>query len=261
MYNLGFIGMGNMASAILKGALAKGYLDPKQVWIYDVHPEKTAEMAAQTGVHAAASMAEMAEHVQLFLMAVKPNAIPGVVKENKELLKDKGIISVALGWTHARYCEILHKSTRVAFIMPNTPCLVGEGASTVEETNSLTADELAFGKGIFESVGKVFTVPTELMNVAGSLGGCGPALLYMVMEGLADGAVLHGMPRKLAYDMAAQMVLGSAKMVLETGEHPGALKDSVCSPGGSTIRAVRALENAGTRAAFIDAIDSAVLLK
>lgn len=261
MFKLGFIGMGNMASAILKGAVGTKFLNLQKVWVYDLHEEKVRDMQQTLGINAAGSLEELAKNTDIFLIAVKPDAIENLINENKALFENKAIISVALGWPHARYREILPQSTRAAFIMPNTPGLVGEGVSSLEKDNSLTGDELAFAKGIFESIGKVFEVETKHMNVAGTLGGCGPALIYMVIEALADGAVLGGMPRDLAYKMAGQMVLGSGKMVLETGEHPGKLKDNVCSPGGSTIRAVRALEDAGVRAAFIEAVDSAVKMK
>lgn len=261
MFKLGFIGMGNMASAILKGAASTKFLQPQNVWVYDLHKEKVEEMQKNLGINAAESLQQLVENSDILLIAVKPDAVEGLITQNKALFENKAVISVALGWPHARYRQILPQSTRAVFIMPNTPGLVGEGVSSLEKDNSLTAEELAFAKGIFESIGQVFEVESKHMNVAGTLGGCGPALIYMVIEALADGAVLEGMPRELAYKMAGQMVLGSGKMVLESGEHPGKLKDNVCSPGGSTIRAVRALENAGVRAAFIEAVSSAVKMK
>ena len=145
--------------------------------------------------------------------------------------------------------------------MPNTPCMVGEGMALLEETNNLAPEELEFTKGLFESIGKLLPVKTSLMNVGGTLSGCGPAFLYVIMEALADGAVFHGLPRDMDYTLVSQMVLGSGKMLAESGLHPGKLKDNVCSPAGSTIRGVRALEDGNIRATLIDAIDRAVMMK
>ncbi len=258
---LGFIGMGNMASAILLGALKAGYLNPQEVWAYDVNREKLAQRAQETGIHAASSPVELVDAVDVVLLAVKPNTIEEVVTQTYDHLKGKGVISIALGWNHARYRQILPQDTRVVFIMPNTPCMVGEGMSLIEAGGDLTDDEMTFARGLFESIGSVETLKPELMGVGGTLSGCGPAFLYMVIEALADGAVVHGLPRDTAYRLASQMVLGSGKMQLQTGIHPGILKDNVCSPGGSTIRGVRALEDGGLRRAMIDAIDRAVNMK
>lgn len=261
MKKLGFIGMGNMASAILLGALKAGYLDPAQVAAYDIDQKKVEDMAAKTGIRPAATTEELITGSDILLMAVKPYNIEEIVKEHGEALKGKAILSIALGWTYDKYREILPKETRVAFIMPNTPCMVGEGMALLEETNDLTPEELEFAKGLFESIGKLLPLKTSLMNVGGTLSGCGPAFLYVIMEALADGAVFHGLPRDTAYALVSQMVLGSGKMLAESGLHPGKLKDNVCSPAGSTIRGVRALEDGNLRATLIDAIDRAVMMK
>ena len=258
---LGFIGMGNMASAILLGGLKAGYLHPEDVYAYDIDSKKVADMSQQTGIHAAASTQELIASSDVILMAVKPYNIEDVIKENFDSLKGKAIVSIALGWNYAKYREILPQETRVAFVMPNTPCMVGEGMALLEETNNLTQEELDFTKGLFESIGKLIPLKTSLMNAGGTLSGCGPAFIYVIMEALADGAVLHGLPRDVAYTLVSQMVLGSGKMLAESGLHPGKLKDNVCSPAGSTIRGVRALEDGNIRATLIDAMDRAILMK
>lgn len=261
MKKLGFIGMGNMAGAILSGALESKKLNPSDIMIYDINADRCAQVSADTGASVATDIENLAAECEMLLVAVKPDAVEPLIEQNRQALENKALVSVALGWPHARYRAVLPESTRVAFIMPNTPCLVREGTSILEQTHSLTQEEEEFAVGVFKSIGKVFTVKSELMNVAGSLGGCGPALIYLVIEALADGAVVHGLPRDAAYEIAANMVKGSAVMVGETKEHPARLKDNVCSPGGSTIRAVRALEDRGVRAAFIEAIDRAVNMR
>ena len=261
MKRLGFIGMGNMASAILLGALKAGYLHAEQVYAYDSDQKKVEVMGRETGIHPASTAEELVAQSDIVLMAVKPYNIEEVVKEHYDAFKGKAIISIALGWTYEKYREILPQETRVAFVMPNTPCMVGEGMALLEETNNLAPEELEFTKGLFESIGKLLPVKTSLMNVGGTLSGCGPAFLYVIMEALADGAVFHGLPRDMAYTLVSQMVLGSGKMLAESGLHPGKLKDNVCSPAGSTIRGVRALEDGNIRATLIDAIDRAVMMK
>ena len=143
------------------------------------------------------------------------------------------------------------------FVIPNTPCMVGEGMAIAEEGSTFTQEEQDYVRELFSAIGQYRVVPQKLMNGASTLTGCGPAFIYLIMEGLADGAVYHGVPRQLAYELAAQTVIGAGKMLLESGLHPGALKDNVCSPGGTTIRGIRAMEDAGVRAAMIDAIDAA----
>jgi len=143
--------------------------------------------------------------------------------------------------------------------MPNTPLAVGEGMSLIGSTHTCTPEELAFGKAVFEAAGKVVTIEDHAFNAASGISGCGPAFVYQFIEALADGGVRHGVPRKTAYELAAQTLIGAARMVIETGEHPGRLKDAVCSPGGTTIEGIYALEKGGMRAAVIDAVDATVL--
>lgn len=255
---IGFIGCGNMASAILKGALKAGYLNPETTYIFDIQPEKTDAMAKDTGIQKAASLEELARRAQVLVMAVKPHAVESVISQIGPSLGGKALLSIALGWDYARYSAALPSGTHVAYIMPNTPCMVGEGMALLESAHSLDAQELAYAQGLFSSIGQIETVDTALMRAAGTLSGCGPAFVYMMIEALADGAVYHGVSRESAYRLAAQMVAGAGRMVKETGMHPGALKDNVCSPGGSTIRGVRALEDGGFRGLLIDAMDASI---
>ena len=244
---LAFIGMGNMAYAILKGGCDRGFFNPAHVSAYDINTMRLAEVAAETGITAAVSAAEAARQADMVLLAVKPNVVESVV----------AVLSIASGWTTEKLRALLPESARVMFVIPNTPCMVGEGMAIAEEGSSFTQEEQEYVRELFSAIGQYRVVPQKLMNGASTLTGCGPAFIDLIMEGLADGAVYHGVPRQLAYELAAQTVIGAGKMLLESGLHPGALKDNVCSPGGTTIRGIRAMEDAGVRAAMIDAIDAA----
>ncbi|MBR5047616.1 MAG: pyrroline-5-carboxylate reductase, partial [Eubacterium sp.] len=199
---------------------------------------------------------EMLEVCDVFLMACKPYQIEGVLQEIKEDLKGKTLLSVAAGWNYKKYAPYLDPTTRFQYIMPNTPAMVGEGVMLFEETCSLTSEEKEEMMELFRALGKVEVIPDHLMGVAMAITGCGPAFIDLIIEALGDAGVKYGLPREKAYAMTSQMILGSAKLQLETGEHPGVLKDKVCSPAGTTIRGVDALEHMGIRAAMIDAIDA-----
>lgn len=254
-HNIGFIGCGNMASAILFGAMEAGFLSPDTTWLSEIVPERLQAAAKRSGAHPTGSLQELAQHADILLIAVKPDAVEGVVRELGDALRGKAVISIAVNWLFKDYAAILPKGARFVHVMPNTPCMVGEGMALVEQQNSLSPEELAYVQGLFSSIGRYEMVPSSLIGICGVVCGCAPAYLYMLIEALADGAVYHGMPREMAYRLIAQMVKGSGKMALESGLHPAALKDSVCSPGGTTIRGVRALEDGGFRALLIDAVD------
>ena len=253
---LAFIGMGNMAYAILKGGCDRGFFDPAQVAAYDINTARLRAVAEETGITPLTGPAEAAEWADMVLLAVKPNVIEAVVAEMGEALAGKAVLSIAAGWTTEKLQAILPEESRVLFVIPNTPCMVGEGMALAEDRSSFTEEELGYAAGLFSAIGQFKLVPPSVMNGASTLTGCGPAYLYLIIEALADGAVYQGVPRKLAYELAAQTVIGAGKMVLESGLHPGELKDNVCSPGGTTIRGVRAMEDRGVRAAMMAAIDA-----
>lgn len=253
-HTIGFIGFGNMASAIALGAMKAGFLKSEQIVGYDPGMSKLDEIQKEYPVKRANSAQELAQLSDIIVLAVKPNIIEKVVTEIKDVLKNKAVVSIALGWQFQELSTLVSEETRIQAVMPNTPMLVGAGVCLFEEKNTLKANELTFLKSLFESVGIVQTLPTYLMGIGGTVSGCGPAYTYLFIEALADSGVFHGLPRNDAYKLASQMVLGSAKMILETGTHPGELKDSVCSPGGSTIKGVTALEEKGLRAAVIEAV-------
>ncbi len=251
---LAFIGMGNMATALLRGFLASGKLSSGDVTAFDPYQEKLQEKAAALGFAPAATAAEAVKAADTVLIACKPHQVEGALADIKDLLIGKALLSIALGWDHARYAALLPSGVRVQFIMPNTPAMVGEGVFLFEETTTLTDTELAAVQELFAAVGMVKTLPSSLMGIGGAISGCGPAFVDLMLEAFADAAVLYGIPRDTAQEIVSQTVLGSAKLQKETGLHPGVLKDMVCSPGGSTIKGVAALEKKGYRAACIAAI-------
>ncbi len=251
---LGFIGAGNMAAAIIKGAVEKNAVAPNHIIVYDIDTEKVKELQEGYGVHGVASIAELCEKTDMLLAAVKPNILPDVLRSLCNI--DLPLISIAAGWSAERIKELYGDHKRVLRIMPNTPLMVGEGMSVFETPSSFNEHELAFAKKLFGALGHVSFAQTKQMDAVTAVSGSGPAYVYMFIEALADGGVLCGLPRAQALTLAAQTVIGAAKMVLDTGTHPGALKDAVCSPGGTTIEAVRSLENNGFRGAIIDAVEA-----
>lgn len=258
MTKLGFIGVGNMGEAILRSVLSSGILEAENVYFFDPNVQKTAALQKEFGILTAKSGSALASVCDYVLLAVKPNICAAVLKECSDALNDKALISIVAGWNRRDIAAVV-TNCRILRVMPNTPCQVGQGMVTFDMDHTLGADELSFAKTLFESTGLVEQVPNYMMNGATGVAGSGPAYVYIFIEALADAGVKGGLPRDLAYRMAAQTVLGAATMVLKTGQHPAALKDAVCSPGGTTIDAVSALEHAGFRAAVLDAVDACIL--
>lgn len=256
MESLGFIGMGNMAQALAQGFIASGALKGERVFAYAPHQEKLRANAERIGFQPVASLTELAAAADTLVMACKPYQIESVVAELGDALSGKALVSIAAGWDFARYESVLPQSTRFQFVMPNTPAMVREGVLLFEEKTSLEKAERQELMDLFSTVGVVEVVPSRLMSAAGTVTGCGPAFVDLMIEAYADAAVKYGVPRAQAYALVAQMVKGSAVLALETKEQPGVLKDAVCSPGGTTIRGVCSLEEDGFRAACIHSIDA-----
>jgi len=254
MKKIGFIGMGNMARAIAQGFIAGGAAAAEDLYAYAPHYDKLEAFCKPLGIHACRSVSELLESVDTVVMAVKPYVVEGVLAEIREALKGKAMLSVVAGYTCEKYRSLVDESVRVQYIMPNTPCMVGEGMLLFEQENTLTADELRQAVEMFKALGEVEILPTHLMAPAMGISGCGPAFVAMMIEALADAGVKYGLPRAVAYRLASQTLLGTGKMQLETGMHPGEIKDGVCSPAGTTIRGVEALEACGVRHAFMEAV-------
>lgn len=257
MEKIGFIGMGNMGSAIMKGLLSHGF-GPDELLFTDIDQGRREKVERETGVPAAASNGECAKRAGYLVLAVKPQYYPAVLEEIRPAIRpEQVIISIAPGKSVEDLKKALGEDCRIVRAMPNTPALLGEGMTGVcYEASLFTQEEEDVLKRFFTSFGKMEVVEERLMDAVVCASGSSPAYVYMMIEALADGAVRCGLPREKAYQMVAQTVAGSAKMVLETGMHPGALKDMVCSPGGTTIAAVGALEQWGFRNALLKATDA-----
>lgn len=252
---IGFVGFGNMASAMADGWIATGAVAADSLYACASRYEALCERCAARGMHALPDAASLVDAVDLVVVAIKPHLIEEVLGPLADALAAKPVLSVAAGWDCARY-EALLPGSRHLSTVPNTPVAIGEGVIACERLHTLAPAEHELVWELLGALGTVVTVESRLLSVAGTVGGCGPAFIAMVIEALGDAAVKYGIPRADAYRMVSQMIAGTAKLQLATGDHPGAMKDAVCSPGGTTIRGVAALERAGLRSAFIQAIDA-----
>ena len=251
---IGFIGGGNMASAIIGGLLSSGLSDKEHI-IASARTTKTVDRLKETyGIQASTENIEISSNADLLFLAVKPNMFADVIPEIRDTVKENAIIvSIAAGQPIDRIESLFGKPVKLIRVMPNTPALVGAAMSALCKNKNVTDEEIAEVQEIFNSFGESEVISEHLMDTVIGVSGSSPAYVYMFIEAMADAAVADVMPRTQAYKFAAQSVLGSAKMVLETGKHPGELKDAVCSPGGTTIEAVAALEKNGFRSAVIEA--------
>lgn len=252
---IGFIGFGNMASAMADGWLASARVSGEQLYACAGSYDRLLERTAPRGMQACLNAAELVGKVDLVVVAVKPYMIERLLTPLANEIAEVPFVSVAAGWDCAAYEQIL-PGTRHVSTIPNTPVSINEGVIACECTSTFGAEEHVFVHQLLDLLGTVVEVETRLLSVAGTVGGCSPAFIAMVIEALADAAVKHGIPRADAYEMVSQMVAGTAKLQLATGAHPGVMKDAVCSPGGTTIKGVAELEAAGMRSAFIRAIDA-----
>lgn len=252
---VGFVGAGNMAKAIIGGIIKSKLINSSDVFIYSPHRDKLEKSKEKLGVEIADSANELASNVDILFIAVKPNIFIDVLRDIKDSIKkDTIVVSIAAGITIEDIEGVIGEDCKIIRSMPNTPALVNEGMSSICCNNNVLQEELNMVKDIFDSFGKTEILPEYLIHSVVGVSGSAPAYIFMLIEAMADGAVIGGMPRDKAYKFAAQAVLGSAKMVLETGKHPGELKDMVCSPGGTTIEAVRTLEANGFKSAVIEAM-------
>jgi len=250
---VGFIGCGNMAQAMIKGIMASGQVLAEQI-MASAKTEKTKEKIQKELLITPGTNREVAAFAEILFLAVKPHQYEAVIEEIRDTVADDClIVTIAPGKTIEWLEEKFGKSVKIVRTMPNTPALVKEAMVAMCCSGQVTEDEREKARTLCESFGRVEEIPESLMDVVTGVSGSSPAYVFMFIEAMADAAVADGMPRKQAYKFAAQAVLGSAKMVLETGMHPGELKDMVCSPGGTTIEAVQVLEEKGLRSAVIEA--------
>lgn len=251
---LGFIGTGNMGSVIMGAVIKEGIVSAEEVIGADLHAPAREHVREAYGVRVTDSDKEVVQNSDVIILSVKPQFYQAAIQEIKEEVReDQIIITIAPGKTLAWLEEQFGKKVKIVRTMPNTPAMVGEGMTAMCPNSCLTEEETDYVRKLFESFGSVEIIKEHLMDVVVAISGSSPAYVFMFIESMADAAVSGGMPRKQAYRFASQAVLGSAKMVLDTGRHPGELKDMVCSPAGTTIGAVRMLEARGFRSAIFDA--------
>lgn len=252
---IGFIGCGNIAKAMIGGMIKTKKIDPKQIIVSNRSLSSLQEIEQTYGILTTRENLEVARNADFLFLTTTSGMYGTVIEEIRDVIRENTIlILVAVGETIEKNEKRLNRAIKIIKAMPNTPSLVGQGITGIAVNELVTPEDLEEIKALFECFGRVEFVDESIMDVVTAIGGSSPAFTYMYIEALADGAVMYGMSRKQAYVFAAQAVLGAAKMLLETGMHPGTLKDSVCSPGGTTIESVALLEDKGFRSAVIEAI-------
>lgn len=255
---IGFIGAGKMATALAKGFINFKICSQSEILASDVAESARRAFEKETGARTTDSNEEVARFGNVLILAVKPQNIEGVLNQVKQgVTEEHLVISIAAGIKTSFIEGLLPEGTRVVRVMPNTPALVGCGASAYAPGKFATQQDVETAHKLFSSVGLAVKVSEELLDAVTGLSGSGPAYVYLVIEAMSDGGVAAGLPRDVATRLAAATVMGAAKMVVDTGLHPGVLKDMVTSPGGTTIEGLHELEKSGVRAAFINAVRAA----
>ncbi|MFM9966383.1 MAG: pyrroline-5-carboxylate reductase [Planctomycetaceae bacterium] len=257
-WRVGFIGAGQMATALARGLIGAGFTSSDLVVASDVVPAARQHFVQQTNASTVEANAEVVAASQIVILAVKPQQMSGVLAELKgKVTSQHLVISIAAGVPLKTLIAGLGEEARLVRVMPNTPCLVGASASGFAIGGAATREDAVLVEQLLSAVGVAVSVDEKLLDAVTGLSGSGPAYVYQIIEALSDGGVRVGLPREVATKLAAQTVMGAAKMVLETRQHPGVLKDAVTSPGGTTIAGLHALERGGLRAALMNAVEAA----
>lgn len=257
---VGFLGAGNMGEAMIRGLLKAGLVPPEDVFAADIRLDRLEQLGKLYGIHALSDNALLVRRVDVVILAVKPQIIHAVLKEIAPAVTRAHLfVSLAAGVPTAALRADLPPGVRLIRVMPNAPALVLEGATAVARADGLQAGDLETAEEIFGAVGKVVVLEEEALDAVTGLSGSGPAYVALIVEALADGGVKVGLDRLTAMTLAAQTVLGAAKLLIETGAHPGQLKDMVTSPGGTAIAGIAALEEGGVRRTLINAVERATL--
>mmetsp|Transcript_1499 Transcript_1499/g.5159 ORF Transcript_1499/g.5159 Transcript_1499/m.5159 type:complete len:269 (-) Transcript_1499:65-871(-) len=258
MVRLAFVGAGQMAEALAKGFIAKKIVPSSHINAFDISDARRRVFREELKATVHDSNDSAVASSDVAILAVKPQYLSATAQTvTPASWENKLVLSIAAGVTIDTLKSLLPASARVVRIMPNTPCLVGESASAIATSDEATSEDEELVRRLFATVGTTISVDEGLIDAVTGLSGSGPAYIFLMIEALSDGGVRSGLPRGVATKLAAQTVMGAAKMVLETGKHPGELKDMVTSPAGTTIAGIAALEEHGARAAFIDAVTKA----
>jgi pyrroline-5-carboxylate reductase len=255
---VGFIGGGAMAGALLTGLVNSGRVSPGNLYVSDVNQQRLDFLKETLLVNTLIDNREIVNLSDIIILALKPGVVFSVIKGiDKEITSEKTIISIVAGFSCASLEAVLGAKASVVRVMPNTPALVGAGASAVSLGLRATGRDADRALAIFNAVGSAVQVPETMMDAVTGLSGSGPAYMFVILEALADAGVRMGLPRDIASLLSAQTMLGSAKMLLESGQHPGQLKDMVTTPGGTTIQGLFELENSALRASLMKAVEAA----
>ncbi len=255
---IGFLGAGQMATALAKGWMEANLLTPVRCRASDPYPQARANFQERLGVNATNDNRSVVQDSDLLILAVKPQSMPALLDEVRDLIQARHlVISIAAGLSIAKLSEMLPAKCRLIRVMPNTPCLVNASATGFAASATATKDDVTLVEELFSSVGIAYALPESLLDAVTGLSGSGPAFVYVMIEALSDGGVRMGLPRDVATALATQTVLGAARMVQETKLHTGVLKDAVASPGGTTIAGLHALEQGGFRASIMNAVEAA----
>jgi pyrroline-5-carboxylate reductase len=257
---VGFLGAGKMATALAQGWLAAGLVNSEHVLASDPVSAARQVFRSETAARTTDNNREVVSASDLLVLAVKPQSMAALLADIRTTVSSRHLlVSIAAGITLRQLAEGLGPDRRLIRVMPNTPCLVGASASGYAASEKAMPEDVALVDRLLKAVGRAFALPEHLLDAVTGLSGSGPAFVYVMIEALSDGGVRVGLPRDVATALAAQTVYGAAKMLLETGAHPGVLKDMVTSPGGTTIAGLHALERRGLRAALMDAVEAATL--
>ncbi|TKB67282.1 MAG: pyrroline-5-carboxylate reductase [Nitrospira sp.] len=254
---IAFIGGGQMAEAMIGGLLSGHVCSAESIWATDTVSERRDHLKGQFGIQVGLSNSEAVAWADVVIFAVKPQTLPTVLSELGQTLAHALVISIVAGVTIRTIAEQIAGTMRVVRAMPNVPALVREGMTALALGDGVSEDDSRLVRAVFEVVGRVVLVEERMMDAVTGLSGSGPAYIFQAIEALADGGVMMGLPRQTAELLAAQTVLGAARLVLESGVHPAQLKDRVASPGGTTIAGLHQLEQGGFRAALMAAVEAA----
>ena len=257
---LGFIGAGNMAEAMIRGIIQNQVVQPDQIIASDLSDERKARLSSAFDIRIAADNTSLVDQSSVIFLAVKPQAVPAVLKDiSANTGSEKLLISIAAGVPVKTLADGLPKGPRIVRTMPNTPATVMEGAMAIASDSPARPEDLETVETLFRPIGRTVRIEEKLIDAVTGLSGSGPAYVFMILEALADGGVKMGLPRDVAETLAAQTLMGSAKLFLETRTNPGQLKCMVTSPGGTTISGIHELEKGGLRASLMNAVEAATI--
>lgn len=255
---IAFIGSGNMGEALVKGITGKSIFRVKDITVTDIRNERLEQIKKLYNVNITTDNRHAVKKSDIIVLAVKPQIIAKVIREIEDLVdRRKLIITIAAGVTIHSINEMLGKNARVVRVMPNTPAIVQEGVSAISHSDNTLKKDLELARKIFNAVGKTVVVDESMMDAVTGLSGSGPAYVFLIIESLTDAGLKMGLPRDISRLLSIQTILGAARLAIQTGEHPGKLKDMVTSPGGTTIAGLHALEDGGLRAALMNAVEAA----